>query len=155
MAGPTFRIRSVTWSGSGCMNANTPKRCNLPPSSKTTAEHYALIATASDAIGGPADFPASAARSALQAFPTHLVMLIGALGVALLAESQQSTAPYGVLTTALALGLVPTRKTWVGRRSGKVAILLAIGAILGTLAVGGDLIRILVAASRMAVVIVL
>jgi hypothetical protein len=82
-------------------------------------------------------------------------MLIGALGVALLAESQQSAAPYGVLATALALGLVPTRKNWVRRRSGKLAILLAIGAILGTLAVGGDLVRILVAASRMAVVIVL
>jgi hypothetical protein len=60
-----------------------------------------------------------------------------------------------VLATALVFGLVPTRKNWVGLRSGKVAILLAIGAILGTLAVGGDLIRILVAASRMAVVIVL
>ena len=82
-------------------------------------------------------------------------MLIGALGVALLAESQRSAVPYGVLATALALGLVPTRKYWVGRRSGKLAIFLAIGAILGTLAVGGDLIRILVAASRMAVVIVL
>ena len=141
------------------MNAITPKRCDLPPSSpsgsRTAAEHYALIATASDAIGGPADFPASAAGSALQGFPVHLVMLIGALGVALLAEARQSAAPYGVLATALALGLVPTRKNWVGRRSGKVAILLAIGAILGTLAVGGDLIHILVAASRMAVVIVL
>jgi hypothetical protein len=83
------------------------------------------------------------------------VLLIGALGVALLAESRQSAAAYGVLATALALGLVPTRKHWVRRRSGKVAILLAIGAILGTLAVGGDLIRILVAASGMAVVIVL
>jgi hypothetical protein len=82
-------------------------------------------------------------------------MLIGALGVALLAESRQSDALYGVLATALALGLVPTRKNWVGRRSGKVAIVLAIGAILGTLAVGGDLIRILVTASQMAVVIVL
>ena len=82
-------------------------------------------------------------------------MLIGALGVALLAEARQSAACYGVLATALALGLVPTWRYWVGRRSGKLAILLAIGAILGTLAVGGDLIRILVAASGMAVVIVL
>jgi len=82
-------------------------------------------------------------------------MLIGALGVALLAESQQSAAAYGVLATAMALGLVPTWKNWVRRRSGKLAILLAIGAILGTLAVGGDLVRVLVAASRMAVVIVL
>jgi hypothetical protein len=137
------------------MNANTPKRCNLPSSSEAKAEHYALIATASDAIGRPADFPASAARSVLQGFPTRLVMLIGALGVALLAESQQSAISYGVLATALALGLVPTRRNWIGRRSGKLAILLAIGAILGTLAVGGDLIRILVAASPMAVVIVL
>ena len=60
-----------------------------------------------------------------------------------------------MLATALALGLAPTWKNWVGRRSGKVAILLAIGAILGTFAVGGDLVRVLVAASRMAVVIVL
>ena len=141
------------------MTANTPKRYNLPRSSplgsKTTVEHYTLIATASDAIRGPADFPSGAARSALQGFPTHIVMLAGALGVALLAESQHSAAAYGVLATALALGLVPTRKYWIGRRSGKVAIILAIGAILGSLAVGGDLIRILVAASQMAVVIVL
>jgi hypothetical protein len=137
------------------MSANTPERCDSLPSSKTMAEHYALIATASEAIGGPADFPASAARSAPQGFPTHLAMLIGALGVALLAESRQSAAAYGVLATALALGLLPTRKVWVGRRSGKVAFVLAIGAILGTLAVGGDLIRVLVAASPMAVVIVL
>ena len=99
--------------------------------------------------------PASAAGSVLQGFPTNLVMLVGVLGVALLAESQQSAAPYGVLAAALALGLVPTRKNWVSRRNGKVAILLAIGTILGTLAVGGDLVRIMVAASRMAVVIVL
>src|ERR1051326_3583136 len=98
------------------MNANTPKRCDLPPGFRTTAEHYALAAT-----GGPADFPASAARSALQGLPTHLVMLIGALGVALLAESRQSATAYGVLATALALGLVPTRKNWAGRRNGKVA----------------------------------
>src|ERR1019366_9548793 len=103
------------------MSANTPERCDSLPSSKTMAEHYALIATASEAIGGPADFPASAARSAPQGFPTHLAMLIGALGVALLAESRQSAAAYGVLATALALGLLPTRKVWVGRRSGKVA----------------------------------
>ncbi len=122
---------------------------------KATAEHYALIATTADAIGGPADLPANAARSALRGFPTHLVMLIGALGVALLAESRQSAGAYGVLATGLALGLVPTRKYWVGRRSGKVAILLTIGVIFGTLAVGGDVVRILVAASRMAVVIVL
>jgi hypothetical protein len=38
-------------------------------------------------LGGPADFPAGAVRSALQGFPTHLMMLIGVLGVALLAES--------------------------------------------------------------------
>jgi hypothetical protein len=82
-------------------------------------------------------------------------MLIGALGLALVAESRQSAGAYGVLATALALGLVPTRKHRMGRRSDKVAIILAIGAILGTLAVGGDLIRVLVAASPMAVVIVL
>jgi hypothetical protein len=46
-------------------------------------------------------------------------------------------------------------ENWVGRRSGQVAILLTIGAIFGMFAVGGDLVRILVAASRMAVVIVL
>src|SRR6185312_13269474 len=137
------------------MNANPPKRCDLRPSSRTAAEHYALIATAYDAIGGTANFSASAARSALRRFPFHLAMLIGALGLALLAEARHSAALYGVLATALALGLVPTRNHWAGRRSGKVAILLAIGTILGTLAIGGDLTRVLVAASRMAVVIVL
>ncbi len=60
-----------------------------------------------------------------------------------------------MLATGLALGLVPAWKNWVGRRNGKVAILLAIGAIIGALAVGGDLVRIMIAASRMAVVIVL
>ncbi|HEX3993405.1 MAG TPA: hypothetical protein VHX39_19700, partial [Acetobacteraceae bacterium] len=70
---------------------------------------------------------------------------MSALGVALCAEARQSAAAYGVLATALALGLVPTRKIWVARRSGKVAILLASGAILGTLAVGGDLVRVLIA----------
>jgi hypothetical protein len=120
-----------------------------------TPEHYALIATVPDAIEGPADLPGSGAGSALQRFPIHIAMLIGALGVALLAEARQSAAAYGVLATALAVGLVPTRKHWVRRRSGKVAIVLAFGAILGTLAVGGDLIRVLVAASGMAVVVVL
>lgn len=82
-------------------------------------------------------------------------MLIGALGVALFAESRQSAALYGLLATALAGGLVPMRKNWVGRRSGKLAMLLAVSAILGTVAVGGNLIRVLVVASPMAVVIVL
>lgn len=82
-------------------------------------------------------------------------MLIGALGVALFAESRQSAALYGLLATALAVGLVPMRKNWVGRRSGKLAMLLAVSAILGTVAVGGNLIRVLVVASPMAVVIVL
>src|ERR1700730_16980553 len=100
------------------MNANSPKRCDLPPSSRITAEHYGPIATASGVIGGSADFPASADRSALQGFPTRLVILIGALGVALLAESRQSAPAYGVLATALTLGLVPTRKNWAGRRNG-------------------------------------
>jgi hypothetical protein len=132
------------------VNVDTPKRCQLPLSRKTTAQTYALTPAAADAIGGPADF-----RSAPRGLPIHLVLLIVALGVALLAETQQSAALYGVLATALALGLVPTRKDWVGRRSGRVALFLAIGAILGTLAVGGDLVRISAAASRMSDVIVL
>ncbi len=120
-----------------------------------TPEPYALIATVPDAMKRPADLPASAADSAPREFPIHIAMLIGALGVALLAEVRHSAGAYGVLATALALGLVPTRKHWVRRRSGKVAIVLAVGAILGTLAVGGDLLRVLVAASGMGVVIVL
>ena len=127
----------------------------MPPSSNTAAEHPALIATAAEAVGGPADFPASIARSTLQGFPVQLVMLIGLLGVALLAEVQRSATAYCVLATALTLGLVPTWRNWIRRRNGKMAILLAIGAMLSALAVGSDLVRILVAASRMAVVIVL
>lgn len=134
-----------------------PKCRDVPPSAGTATETYAVAGAAcvSDAVGAPADFPVSTARSALRGLPTHLVALIVALGVALLAESRQSAGLYGVLAAALTLGLVPTWKHWVGRRSGKLAILLAVGAILGTLAVGGDLVRIAAVGSRISVVIVL
>src|SRR6202453_1265469 len=94
-------------------------------------------------------------RVTLRGLPAHLAMLCVALVVALAAEVLNSAALYGVLAAAIAIGLVPTRKAWVGRRSGKIALVLAVGAILGTLAMGGDLVRIAAAASRMSDVIIL
>jgi hypothetical protein len=88
-------------------------------------------------------------------FPTHLVILIGALGLALLAEWLHSSALYGVLAAGLAIGLIPTRKEWATRRSGKIAILLAAIAIGGTLVTGGDLGHVAAAAARMSDVIIL
>ena len=126
----------------------------MPPSLKATAERYAVIATASDTVGTPADFPAGSGLS-LRGFPAHLAMLLGILGVALLAEAHKSAVLFGLLAAALTLGLAPTWRIWVGRRSGKMASALAVGAIFGTLATGGDLVRVLEAASRMAVVVVL
>lgn len=137
------------------MPAIAPKRCNLPLSAKTAADTYAGSIRGSGAMQAEAAFAVGRDRAALRRFPFHLVMLIAALGVALLAEAQRSAALYGVLATGLALGLAPTRQAWAGRRSGKLAIILAIGAILGTLAVGGDLVRVAAVASHMSVVVVL
>ena len=95
------------------------------------------------------------APPATRRVPAHLLMLSGILGVALLAEFQRSAILYGVLAMGLTIGLVPALKDWAGRRSGKLALLLAVGAILGTLAVGGNLLRIAVVASRMSEVVVL
>lgn len=112
--------------------------------------------TASALADVSATFPATIIdRVTLRGLPAHLSMLCVALIVALAAEVLNSAALYGVLATAIAICLVPTRKDWVGRRSGKIALGLAVGAILGTLAMGGDLARIAATASRMSDVIIL
>jgi hypothetical protein len=138
------------------MSGKLSNSCDSSPSLTMMAEACACPAGAPATIEGLATFsPAAIGRAAPRGFPSYLVVLFIALVVALLAELQQSAALYCVLATAIAIGLVSTRKAWVGRRSGKIALLLAVVAILGTFAVGCDLMHLAATASRMSDVIIL
>lgn len=88
-------------------------------------------------------------------FPVNLVALAATLIVALLAEILQRPALYGVIAAAFAGGLVLSRENWIGRRSGRIALFLAAGAVFATVAAGGDLIRVATTAARMSDVIIL
>jgi hypothetical protein len=88
-------------------------------------------------------------------FPANLASLAAVLGVALLAEALPCPRLYGVVAAAFAVGLLLSRKQWIGRRSGGIALFLAAGAIVATVVTNGDLTRIASAASRMSDVIIL
>lgn len=93
--------------------------------------------------------------TAPRSFPLHFTALAAALVVAVLAERLDSPGLYGVLAVCFAVGLAPNWRECLRSRSGKIALLLALGAVLGTVAVGGDLLRVAAAAARMSDVIVL
>lgn len=88
-------------------------------------------------------------------FPGNLAALAAILVVALLAETLQRPALYGIIAAAFAGGLVLMGDHWIGRRSGQIALFLATAAMLGAVATGGDLIRVATTAARMSDVIIL
>ena len=94
-------------------------------------------------------------RASPRPFPVNLAALGVVLIVALLAETLQRPALYGVIAAAFAGGLALTREHWMGRRSGRIALFLATAAVLGTVMTGGDLIRVATTAARMSDVIIL
>jgi hypothetical protein len=146
-SGPVSEVHG--WNGSSASPIATDGLTSFP------AIGTAVGTAIGTAVGTAIGTAIGTERVALRRFPTHLAVLFTALGVALAAELAHSAVLYGLLTSAISVGLLISHNTWIKRRGGQIALMLAAGAILGTVAAGGDLMHVAAEATHMSDVIIL
>jgi hypothetical protein len=97
----------------------------------------------------------AAAGSRARTVPIGLCALLALLVITVAADTTSSRLGYGVVAGSLAIGLLVAAPVWLRRRSGKIALILALGSLVAAVAVGADLPRVAASAARLSDALVL